>query len=94
MASTSEPIKGLRFALVAPESKLSAWRVQAESQGLGALTRFATRCDMLLGENELDWVCVHPTVSDTGLLELIAQDKRTIVSEELSQLKLIKSTYD
>ncbi len=84
----------IRFALVGPESVLELWRREIESEQLGELTRFATRCDMLLDQSGLEWVCVHPTVADTGLLDLIAKGNRTIVSDELSQLKSIKSTFE
>jgi|MDSW01.1.fsa_nt_gb two-component system cell cycle sensor histidine kinase/response regulator CckA len=94
MSLASAHASGVRLALVAPESLLDLWRVEIESMGLTAVTRFATRCDMLLGQPELEWVCVHPTMSDTGLLDLIAEGIRTIVSEELSQLKWLKTDFE
>ena len=51
--------KNIRFALVAPESVLEQWRREVASEGLSDVTRFATRCDILLGESGLEWVCVH-----------------------------------
>ena len=94
MSNALDESATLRFALVAPDSVLESWRSEIEQAGLTAVTRFATRCDMILGTTQFEWVCVYPTVSDTGLMDLIADCHQTIVSKSLPPLKSIKTTFE
>lgn len=78
-------------AFVAPVEVLESWREQVANSLPGIAVRFETRCDQLANPETLRWVCVHPTVADTGLYELIAQGTKTIVSSVPSQLKALET---
>lgn len=68
------------WAFVVPAPFISAWRDELVTSWLSSNSRFANRCDELLASPP-HWVCVHPTLCDTGLEKLAQLGVRIVVCE-------------